>query len=1179
MATDLCLQVSESQEGAEFSLTYNRSIYEEVVENLQVYFNTLLENAVQDGQTPLTRMQYLPEAEVNRLLFGVNDTRLDLGIDAPIHTCFERCVRERADHVAVIHQDLQITYRVLNEQANQCAALLGGLGLSGNPFAGIYLERSVELVIFLVGILKAGKSYVPFDLNNPAERTRKLINNSETEVLFTSVALLKEQPALFRTLRTVKYVICPEACPPADKLRFAQEYGITVLGGQDLGNALAGDGHVACSPDAWAYMLYTSGSTGDPKGAITHHRGALNHIFAEFKALSLPPGFRFLQSANIASDISVWQILAPLVGGGAVVIIDKNDLLDYGYLVRAIRNYNVTIAEFVPSFLKGFMAFLETTAYQALPDLRWMMVVGEEGPAKIVNQWLSLYPACRMLNGYGPCEASDDITQYIIEAPLPENEVKVPIGKPLFNLNIFVLNKNAGLVPYGAVGEICVSGVGVGYGYWKDPDKTRLSFIQNGFAGTQGETIYRTGDLGRWRSDGNLEFLGRADSQVKIRGFRVETGEIESCLRSLPMVSDAAVKIADAGNDPAIIAYVVPAAGHAARTPEIVAYQIREELRTALPAYMLPARIVLLQSFPRNLSDKIDYAALEPPAEMDALHAAYEAPATETEAILLTCWKEVLGKKCLSVTENFFEVGGHSLLAAQIFSRIHRGFSIRITLNHIFANPTIRQLARVIDSLDRSEHSAMQPVEECDHYGLSGAQKRIWVLSQFTEQTFAYNMRSSFTFKGDLDVGTLRRAFEAVIRHHEGLRTNIIVVAGEPRQKIAPHHANPVPLEFVDLRGPMADPARLKRLVAEVLNHNFRLEKDLLLRARVLQTGDQAFVVVFAIHHIICDGWSAELLVAEINAAYHALRSGGPYEQPPLPLQYKDYAAWQKRSLRSKLFQAHHQHWIGQFRTGVPVLDLPLDAPRHAVKSYRGDKISFTLDAGLTALLRKTARHKETTMFMITLAMVAGVLSRWCRQHDMVIGTPVVSRNDVAFEKIIGILLNVIALRFSFSPRHSLEELLDHVKQVVLEGFAHQDYPMDLLVEQLNVKKDYSRSALFDVSLSYERLTNASGGRAGGIPAVEGEGAQFTFNTNWHDLEFYVLELDQFMVIHLVYNSDLFRGETMECLRDALLECAAAFRDIATPLEELRFAASLDKWEVDYAERLDLKTRPVDDQF
>ncbi|SDH70341.1 surfactin family lipopeptide synthetase A, partial [Pedobacter terrae] len=638
----------------------------------------------------ISQLSIIPPVEYGRLVQlqdinprSFNPPMSDLGNSFPIDVVFSNIAASHRDLPAVKHNGEVKTYRELDEDSNSLARLL-----SQKPtrFTGVYLSRSETVVTALLGILKAASTYVPLDTQNPPRRILDCLIDNKIETVITSSELLIGLLPMLDS-HTAKRIICVDFLTAEEKSKLSL-LNIDYSDAADILNSDSSSFSNKKDISSWAYMLFTSGSTGKPKGAITTHAGAMNHILSEIELLKLGEGFRFLQSASIASDISVWQMLAPLCHGGTVIIIDKEELLDYDALYALLRKEEVTIVEFVPSYLTGLCNhFMAAPEKPTLLHLEWIMMVGEEVPVTLVNQWLSLFPACQVLNGYGPCEASDDITQYAIQTLLPEGFGKVPIGRPIHNMNIFLLNKSQQLVPIGEPGEICVSGIGVGPGYWLMPEKTAESFIKNPFENTLGEILYKTGDLARWRSDGQLEFLGREDDQLKIRGFRVELGEIESILNLHPLVAEStvAVKLNEAGVKQ-LIAYVIlkkPMNDDFFSTKRILSHHIAEYL----PSHMIPTDHVFLDSFPYNLSDKIDKNRLPSPETGTQKQGEHAPPTDKTQELLCQIWQELLGISQIGIYDNFFELGGDSIITIQVVSRARRA-GIEIQPRDVFQHQT-----------------------------------------------------------------------------------------------------------------------------------------------------------------------------------------------------------------------------------------------------------------------------------------------------------------------------------------------------------------------------------------------------------------------------------------------------------------------------------------------------------
>jgi amino acid adenylation domain-containing protein len=700
---DLTLSVDESDADLLITLEYDKDLFEEAtMHRMAAHYRRLLEGIVADVNQRISHLPLLGEAERSQVLAtGCGPVRA-FPLDSCLHQQFEAQARRTPDATALEHGDQRLTYRELNEQANRVAHLLRQAGVGRGDFVVILQERGPDFLTAMLATFKAGAAYVPIDTNYPPDRVRYLLDRCEARTLLSHYALVGRFNDLLVSCNELRTLVCFDDTP-RDFAVVVHNGDLAVYDRSSLARFAATDPCHVNEPSDPLYMIFTSGSTGPPKGVVIRHDAALNHIYAQLDALGLESGFSFLQSAPSCSDISVWQFLAPVLTGGRVIVADEEVLLAPPKLFATLQDSRVTIAELVPAILRMLTEYAASLSAQqrGLPDLKWMMVTGEAAPVETVNAWLRAYPAIPVVNAYGPTEAADDVLQAIIDRPLPERSRSVPIGRPLANLRIYIVDGHLQLVPTGVVGEICVGGVAVGVGYWKDEERTQASFVADPFGDQLGARMYRTGDLGRWLPDGTVEFLGRRDGQVKVRGFRVELGEIEAVLRQHPAVKEAAVVVTDAGgkacSSPAtdgereLAAYVVAAAGLPA------AADLRAFLRTKLPAHMVPAAIVFLQRLPLTPSGKVDRRAL-PAVDVTLVvpSKANQTPRTLFEQTLTEIWQDILGIERIGIEDNFFELGGHSLLAAQMLFRIHNLMGRTLPLRVLFEKPTIQELAKAL---------------------------------------------------------------------------------------------------------------------------------------------------------------------------------------------------------------------------------------------------------------------------------------------------------------------------------------------------------------------------------------------------------------------------------------------------------------------------------------------------
>jgi amino acid adenylation domain-containing protein len=700
---DITISFTVNGENISVDIEYSEHLFQdENIKSMSRCYINILENCLNQVNTKISDIACLKESDKYQLLQKFNNNVKEYPVYQTINELFEKQVIQTPNNIAVVHEQTQLTYQELNQKANQLAGLLRKLGVKQGEFIGIFQDRDVNFLIAILAIYKAGGAYVPIDSTYPGNRIKYMLANSEVRFLFTDTSLLNVLFDLAKDSFELSSIICLDSLIANERL-VSDRPQLKIynnLDFQHLPNDNIDPINHAGDP---AYMLYTSGSTGLPKGAIVRHDGAINHIYAQFDELQLTEEFSFLQSAPSSTDISVWQFLAPLLIGGKTVIVDVETVAIPDKLFKALKSEKITVVELVPALFGGLLEYTSelATHERELPDLKWMMVVGEPVSLSWVNKWLQIYPEIKIVNAYGPTEAADDITQFIVNQPFAENQRTVPIGKPLANLNIYVLDEQMQLLPIAAPGEICVSGIGVGAGYWKNEEKTNLSFVPNVFPDTRKklppnrqDLIYKTGDLGRWLADGNLEFLGRIDHQVKIRGFRVELGEIETFLNQHPNVRENVVIVQeDVPGNLLIVAYVVPKI-----SPVPSVSELRSFLTEKLPDHMLPSAFVMLENLPLAPSGKVDRKALPKPDNLrPVLETAYVLPRNEMERTIVDIWQKILKVEKVGIQDNFFDLGGHSLNVLQVYSKLRELFKPDLAITDLFKYPTISSISRYLN--------------------------------------------------------------------------------------------------------------------------------------------------------------------------------------------------------------------------------------------------------------------------------------------------------------------------------------------------------------------------------------------------------------------------------------------------------------------------------------------------
>jgi amino acid adenylation domain-containing protein len=1014
------------------------------------YLDNIIKGLVNGPNEKINIQALLGKQEIAQLLSDFNSPKVIYPGEACIHQRFENKVAQNSEATAVVHNGQSYSYNQLNQKANRLAHHLRDIGITRNTLVGIFAQRSPEFLVAILAIMKAGGAYVPLDPMNPKKRIQYMMEDAQISCLLTESQLLNQFTENNKLLANMA-VICLDSLPiDIDKSRIANPMVIN-------------------KADDLAYMIYTSGSTGQPKGALIHHGGALNHIDAEFDVLgfinpdkSLLPA-NFLQSAASSSDVSVWQFLAPVVSGGCTVILD--DMTDMHTLLNLVQRYDVHLIETAPVVLQLLVDHVLTLDAQAreLSSLRWLMTIAEATPVGLVNTWFSLYPNIPIMNGFGPSEASDDITYHIIRKPLADSVNNVPIGKPLANLTLYVLSENLQLQAIGVPGEICVSGIGVGLGYWNMPDKTAQSFVDNPFSeafSVHGERIYRTGDLGRWSSNGELEFMGRIDNQVKVRGFRVELGEIEASLANIEGVGDVAVLVYQGENgengENRLAAYLVLNQAH----KKLSVAQIRSFLHESIPDYMIPSSFTFLDAMPLNAADKIDRMSLPAP-KMESALAAYVAPTTETETLLCNMWQNLLSVERVGITDNFFQLGGHSLLAVQLISQLRKSLHIELPLDVLFSSYCLADLAQEVEQANTSGFNEISVVDRKQSLPLSFAQQRLWFIDQIDKQgSAAYNMTGCLRLLGKLDERALNKAFERIIERHEVLRTRFVTIDGQARQII--DNSSTFSMEEQALLG--ATTEEYIQVCEQNSAKPFDLEAGPLIRGKLLAIEEDQHILLVTMHHIVSDGWSIGIFSQELSSLYLAFSQGKPDPLTKLAIQYADFAQWQ----RQQSLTEQQDYWLKQL-TGAPeLLSLPIDRVRPDTQDYTGATLDVTLDKTLTQQLKILSEKHGVTLYMTLLAGWAALNSRLAVQNTVVIGSPNANRNRVELEDLIGFFVNTQAMRVDFNRTLTVTELLAQVKTTALAAQRHQDIPFEQIVEALNPVRSMSYSPIFQIMFTWQ---------------------------------------------------------------------------------------------------------------
>jgi len=1086
---DLTLQLTETEAGLNGAIEYNTDLYEaETIERMVGHYQTLLESIVAQPEQRVSELQLLTETEAEQLLVEWNETEVAYPQQC-IHELFEAQVTRTPEAEALVFAEEQVSYEELNRRANQLAHHLRELGVGAETLVAVLLERSVELVVGLLGVLKAGGAYVPIDPEYPAERVRYMLADCGARVLLTQAALAEQ-------------VEVPDGCTA---VQLDQEWEwIAQQSEENLASA--------ASIENLAYVIYTSGSTGAPKGVQIPHRGVVNLLNSFGRRETVAAGRTFLAVTSLSFDIAALELFLPLSRGARLLLATRAETGDGNALLEKWQQWDVTVMQATPA---TWRLLLEAGWHGAADEL---VLCGGEALSWELAQRLKA-GAGAVWNLYGPTETTVWSSVWEVEAA-----ERVSIGSGIDNTLMYVLDGEQRLVPLGVTGELYIGGAGVARGYLRQARMTAERFVPDPFSREAGARLYRTGDQVRLRRDGKIEYVGRGDGQVKIRGFRVELGEIETALMQHERVQQAVVVARAAeGGEQRLVAYVVAKA----EVAQLTMSELRQHLGEKLPQYMIPTALVPMTELPLTPNGKVDRRALpEPEQSRESLGTEYAAARTAIEEILVDIWSEVLNVAQVGIHDNFFHLGGHSLLATQVISRARKAFSIELPLRALFEHTNLAALGKHIEGALRTEEGLLMPplhlVKRDGDLPLSFAQQRLWFIDHLEPGQSTYNIAAAVRLTGELDSAALERALSEVVRRHEALRTTFPTVDGLPVQRIAQPRALELPL--VDLSELPAVEREVERLASEEAQLPFDLSTGPLLRAHLLRVSVEEHVVLVTMHHIVSDGWSMGLLVREVSRLYEAYRSGEESPLTELPIQYADYATWQREWLNGEVLEKELSYWREQLAGAPPVLELPTDHVRPAVQTFRGARRRFVLGAEITEAVKALSRREGATLFMTLLAAFKTLLFRYSGQTSVVIGTPIAGRTQVEVEELIGFFVNTLVLRTEVSGGLSFIELLRQVKEVALGAYAHQEVPFEKLVEELEPERSLSHTPLFQVMFVMQNEERSGLGMGG----LQLSGVQTERVTAKFDLTLQLMETEAELSGLLEYNTDLYEAETIE---------------------------------------------------
>lgn len=1089
---DLVVIMQERGGGLAGVMEYASDLFEaSTVERLIGSLRLALEQVVADPFRRISDLDLLTASERRQILDQWNDTSQPYSDQACIHELFIRQVEKTPQAIAVVQGNRGLSYEQLDRSSNHLANYLRNVGVGPDVKVAVYMNRGLEQLTAILGILKAGGAYVPMDPAYPLERLAYMLQDTQAPVVLTEESLQESLPS---------------------------SWSIVVCLDRDWSEITACSGDIpmrAGRPENLAYIIYTSGSTGRPKGVCVSHRGVCNLAQAQIDRFGIMEGTVVLQFASASFDAAVSEWAMTLLAGGRLVFVESENSLSGEGLARELQKQGVEVVTLPPSVLA-------TLPEEERSSLKTLVVAGEACPPELVQKWAA---GRRMINAYGPTETTVCAT---MSEMLKAGE-SPHIGRPMANTKVYVLDREQNLAPVGVDGELYIAGAGLAFGYLNQMDLTAKRFIPDPFSGESGLRLYRTGDKVRWRADGKLEFRGRLDHQVKLRGYRIELGEIEAALSGCVGVRQAVVVARE--DDPGskrLVAYLVSA------NPSVVAnHELRRYLKSKLPEYMAPSAYVWMEAMPLTANGKVDRKRLPKPESVNGngveKEGDYQKPCTPIEETLATIWEEVLRLETVGASQNFFELGGHSLLATQVASRIREVFGVEAPLKCIFEHPTVRDLAAAVESAMRADEGLeappISPVSRNRELPLSFAQQRLWFIHRLDPTSSAYNVNHTLRVKGTLNFSALHQSLNTIMARHEALRTRFEIRDGKPAQVI--DERGEVKLLVCHLGN--VDEDERERLAKRLAEHDarrpFDLERGPVWRATLARLSAKDHVLSLCMHHVVSDGWSASILSREFAVLYEGYSKGQNATLPDLPIQYADFAVWQREWLQGEILERHLGYWRNQL-SGSQTLDLPTDRPRSIVAQRRGAELQFKLSSEITERLKQISRREGATLFMTLVAGFKIVLGRYTGQEDLLIGTDVANRNRLETEGLIGFFVNQLVLRTDLSGDPSFREILRRVRRTVLDAYGRQDVPFEKVVDEVAPARRADRSPLFQVKLVLQN--NPDHDLHSSDLAISS--LSVADSTSKFDILLNLLETPEGLVGFNQYDSDLFDRSTMQGL-------------------------------------------------
>jgi amino acid adenylation domain-containing protein/non-ribosomal peptide synthase protein (TIGR01720 family) len=1075
---DLTLIVKLTQGVLHGSVEFNTDLYKpETIDRLIGHFTTLLNSIAASPQQMVSRLMMLSKEELQRLeSFNYSNKSYPLGSN--IISLFKEQVIKSPSSTALVFEGKELTYKELNERSNQLACYLGKKGVTFSSLVPICIERGLNMVVGILGILKSGAAYVPIDPKYPQERINYMLADTAANFLIASSSAIERLSGL----------------KEIEVINLDQELA-------QIGYESIEDHPQSISPHDLAYVIYTSGSTGRPKGVMIEHRGVVNLFYSQIDPLNLRESISILQFASFSFDASCYEIFCSLLSGGKLILVNNEILLDRVKLGDILNRYEVELITVPPTYQSifkedGFKLKTVVSAGEML-NTEYVLAIQQKG--------------IKVINAYGPTE--NTVCATLTDKPLHLNGA-VSIGKPIANTSVNIVDKHHNLLPIGIPGEIFIGGLQVARGYLNLPELTAEKFIIDPFDEDSEDRLYKTGDLGRWLPDGNIEYLGRIDDQVKIRGYRIELGEIEQIIQQSGLVNQVVVIAReDAAGIKRLISYVSADNGY---KETLLSY-----LQTKLPDYMIPGLWVSIETFPLTPNGKIDRKALPDPDLKDIILNEYTAPRTPEETVILNIWKELLGMERIGVHDNFFELGGHSLLAMRVISSLREAQGTELQIRDLFLHPTIAGLATLLTQETESIHPAITAIyPRPEKVPLSFSQERLWFIDQL-DGSVEYHIPAILNLKGSLNIKALEYALKSLVERHEVLRTVILQEEGVAWQQV--QLADDWSLNHIDNASWVSNPEQLRSNIQNLFLRPFHLSSDFMLRADIIGVNKSENILVLTMHHIASDGWSIAIIVKELVELYNSYGEAIP-QLAVLPIQYADFSIWERNFLTGPVYNQKLDYWRSQL-LGVEPLELPTDFVRPASKGKNGDGFSFKIDKNLSNGLNELSRSTNSTLFMTLLSAFKVLLHRYSNQTDICVGSPIAGRNHKSVEGMVGFFVNTLALRSNVDSKNKFVDLVAQVRSTLLDAYSHQEIPFEKVVDAVVKDRDQSRSPLFQVMFTFQNTPEMVEFRLGD---VELSAESFVSTTVKFELGFTFKETQDGIWGNVEYSTDLYNKSTIQ---------------------------------------------------